>query len=75
MLDALQAAPAKRLTVRELAEAIFPSRTLIKLKAKGKERMMHQRVGTVVYRLNQKRKRFNIRPLKGEAGVYVLRKA
>lgn len=73
LLKFLQAAPGHRRSVGEIALEIFPARTYVKLRKDA--RKMHQRVGTVVFRLNKKRARFNIKPAKDAAGVYVLRKA
>lgn len=73
LLVFLQAAPGHRRSVGEIALEIFSPRTYAKLRKDA--RKMHQRVGTVVFRLNKKRARFNVKPVKGTTGVYVLRKA
>lgn len=69
LLRRLKAAPFGVCSVAQLAVVIFPPKTLAKLRKD--KRTMHQRVGTVVFRLNKKHG-YKIAPVDGKPGIYAL---
>lgn len=69
LLKRLKAAPFGCCSVAQLAVVIFPPKTLAKLRKD--KRKMHQRVGTVVFRLNRKHG-YKILPVADKPGVYAL---
>lgn len=71
LLKRIGAAPDRRASVAQIGVVVFPPKTLAKLRKDP--RKMHQRVGTIVFRINKKRRSFNIAPDPDRAGVYVLR--
>ena len=69
LLKRIEKAPGKRASVAQLGVVVFSGKTLAKLRKDP--RKMHQRVGTIVFRLNRKRRGLKIVPDPERAATYV----
>lgn len=57
-----------RASVRQIGAVVFAGATLKRLRQDT--RMMHQRVGTIAFRINKKRSSFQIKPVPDQPGYY-----